>query len=122
MIKKLEVTAVHFDLDPKLKNYAIRKIGKLDKYLPRSARASAHADIKLKEQHARNKKQCHCEVILQLPKDTITITEATINMYAAVDIVEAKLRNRIKIYKDKHMPAKLHHRAFAHLKKLKSNI
>lgn len=122
MIKKLEISAQHFELDPKLKSYALRKIGKLDKFLPRSTRTSAHAEVKLKVQHARNKKQCVCEVVLRLPKDTITINEATINMYAAVDIVEAKLRNQIKSYKDKHMPAKLHHRALARFKNLRKKL
>ncbi len=117
MIKKLEFSAMHFEADAKLKAYATKKIGKLDRFMPRSARISAHADIKLKEEKAKNKKQCHCEVILKLPGEVITVHEATINMYAAIDIVEAKLRNQIKIYKDKHAPAKLHRRVLARFKR-----
>lgn len=119
MIKKLEISAQHFDLDRKLQSYASRKIGKLDKYMPRAARASAHVAIKLKEQNARNKKQCQCEVIMYLPQETITISEATINMYAAVDIVEAKLRNQLKSYKERHSRSKLHHRALKRLRGLR---
>lgn len=119
MIKKLEISAQHFDLDRKLQSYASRKIGKLDKYMPRAARASAHAAIKLKEQKAKNKKQCQCEVILYLPQETITISEATINMYAAIDIVEAKMRNQLKSYKDRHTRAGLHHRALRRIRNLR---
>jgi ribosome-associated translation inhibitor RaiA len=39
---------------------------------------------------------------LHLPKDTLKVQETTMNMYAAVDIVEAKLKNQLKKYKDLH--------------------
>jgi putative sigma-54 modulation protein len=116
MIQKLEISGVHTDLTPELQKYVGKKIGRLDRYLPRHARASAHAEVILKELTPKNKRQCVCEVVLHLPKENITSKEGTVNMFAAVDIVEAKLKNQLKKYKDKHTAHRLHRRI---LKKLR---
>lgn len=104
MIEKLEINGVHFKVDDDLKKYVSKKIGKLDQYMTRHARPSAHAEVKLKESKVKTRKQATCEVILFLPQDTLTTKETTLNMYAAVDIVEAKLKNQLKKYKNKHSP------------------
>lgn len=103
MIQKMEIAGIHTELDEDLKKYINKKIGRMDRFLPKAARESAHAEVKLKESKVRTKnKQYTCEVVLYLPKETITTKETTINMYAAVDIVETKLKNQLKKYKDKH--------------------
>lgn len=102
MIHKLEITGVHVELDTKIKKYTSLKIGKLDRFMPKRARDSAHAEIFLKEKKIKAKKECTCEVVLHLPKETIRVEETTMNMFAAVDIVEAKLKNLIKKYKETH--------------------
>jgi putative sigma-54 modulation protein len=116
MIQKLEVNGVHMDVDRKLHDYVVKKVGKLDHFMPRHARESAHAEIFLKEVMIKKKKECICEVVLYLPKETITIAESTMNIYAAVDIVEAKLRNRIKKYKELHSSLRIHRRVLSRLR------
>lgn len=117
MINKLEISGVHYHPSDDLKKYVTKKIGKLDKYLPKRARESAHAEVYLKETKAKDKKKCVCEVVLFLPEEKITIKESTINMFAAVDIVETKLKNQIKKYKDTHGVNRLHKRVLARLKR-----
>ncbi len=102
MIEKLEIAGVHMDIEPKLKKYVTKKMAAMDKYIPRHARESAHLEVKLKEQRAKDKNQFTCEVILYLPHDTLTISETTMNIFAAVDIVETKLKNQIRKYKGTH--------------------
>ncbi len=102
MINKLEINGVHLDVDAKLKAYITKKIGKLDRYMSRQVRESVHVEVFLKERTVKGKKDCQCEVVMHLPHDTITIKEATVNMFAAVDIVEVKLKNQLKKYKDMH--------------------
>jgi putative sigma-54 modulation protein len=116
MIKKLEITGVHFDLDADLKKYVTSKIGKLDKYIPKNARESAHAEIFLKEAKEKTNKKRTCEVVLYLPNEKIAAKETTINMYAAIDIVEAKLKNQIKKYADTHGTRGLHKKVLAKLR------
>lgn len=99
----MEISGVKYDVDSDLKRYVSKKIGHLERYLPKHARESAHVEVFLKETNAKNKnKQYTCEVVLRVPGETITTKETTINMYAAVDIVETKLKNQLKKYKDKH--------------------
>lgn len=102
MIEKMEIAGVHMDVEPKLKKYVTKKMGAMDKYIPRHARESAHLEVKLKEGKLDHKKQYTCEVILYLPHDTITISETTVNIFAAVDIIETKLKNQIRKYKQTH--------------------
>lgn len=116
MIQKMEVSGVHFEVGEKLKKYVDKKIGQMDRYMSRHVRESAHAEVKLKEATIKNKKQCTCEVILHLPHDTIMIKETTINMYAAIDIVETKLKNQLRKYKETHDTKRLHRRLLAKLR------
>ncbi len=118
MIQKLEISGVHLKVDPKLHEYVTKKIGKLDQYMSRHSRQSAHAQVMLKESKAKDKKQATCEVILHLPKEVMATKETTMNMFAAVDIVEAKLKNQLKKYKDVHeRPYHLRRRVLARLRR-----
>lgn len=103
MIAKLEISGVHYDVDSDLRKYVNKKIGRMDRYVQRNARPSMHAEVKLKENHAKDRKQCTCEVICHVPGERFVISETTLNMYAAVDIVEAKLKNQLKKYKEKRL-------------------
>lgn len=102
MIEKFELKGVHTTVDENLQKYVQKKIGRLDTYLPRHHRDSVHAVVELKEDKAKDKNRFSCTAILHLPGETITLTETTMNIYAAVDIVETKLKQRIKKYKDSH--------------------
>ncbi|HUP26058.1 MAG TPA: ribosome-associated translation inhibitor RaiA [Candidatus Limnocylindrales bacterium] len=116
MIEKLDVRGVHMHIDAKLFTYATKKIGKLDMYVSRHARDSLHAEIILKEELLKTKKNCICEVVMHLPQEIITVKESTINMYAAIDIVEQKLKNLLKKYKETHDNPHLHQRLINKLK------
>ena len=110
MIQQFDISGVHVHVDDDLRKYVTKKIGRLDRFMPRHSRTSVHGEVKLKGAKAKDKKECTCEVILHLPHETITTKESTINMYAAVDIVETKLRIQLKKYKDLHANPRLHRR------------
>jgi putative sigma-54 modulation protein len=117
MVQKFEIDGVHMTVGNDIRKYVHKKIGRLDKYIPRAARSAAHIEVKLKEGKAKNKQTRTCEVILHLPHETITISETTINIYAAVDIVEQKLKNQLHKYKQLHANPTLHRRLLAKLKR-----
>ncbi len=103
MFERIEMTGVHFEIDDRLRKYTAKKLGKLSTLLPRHARASARIEVKLIGTKAKDKKVCTCEVILRVPHDVITVKESTTNMFASVDVVEAKLRNQMRRYKEQSM-------------------
>jgi len=108
MIAKFELKGVHTTIDANLQKYATRKLASLDKYLPRHHRDAAHALVELKQAtKAKEQKKYTCDVTLHLPHGVIHVAESTMNMYAAIDIVETKLKLQIKKYKDSHGNGKL---------------
>jgi ribosomal subunit interface protein len=113
MIQRLEISGVHMELGDDVKRYVVRKIGKLDSYLPRRIRPSIHADVKLKEGKAKTKEIRTCEIVLHLPQETFTVKETTINIYAAIDIAEEKLKQHIKKYKGRHTDGRIYRRLAA---------
>ncbi|OYX42506.1 ribosomal subunit interface protein [Candidatus Saccharibacteria bacterium 32-49-12] len=104
MITSIDITGVKYTISPATRRYVTKKIGRLDRYLPRHARKSATADVKLKEVNRDNGNKYEAEVILTVPEKVITASDSTVNMLAAVDIVEAKLATQLTKYKALTMP------------------
>ena len=53
MIKKIEIAGIHTEVTDDLRKYIVKKISKLDQYMPKNARESAHVEVKLKEQKVK---------------------------------------------------------------------
>lgn len=117
MIQQLEIDGVHMTVGNDLRRYVNKKIGGLEKYIPRHARKSAHVEVKLKEGKNKTRNERTCEVIVHLPGEVFAVSETTINMFAAVDIVEEKLKNLMHKYKEKHASPKLRQRLMARLRR-----
>lgn len=103
MISRIEKSGTNLELDADLKKYIDKKIGRLDRYMPRHARKTVHGEVKMREVANRAGDKYTCEVVLHLPGEVVTAKESTLNMFAAVDIVEAKLKNQLKKYKAAHI-------------------
>ena len=101
MISQLEISGIHYEVSDELKKYITRKVGRLDKYTPRHARKSIKAEVKLSELKTKSDRN-QCEIILHLPEQQLTAKESTINMFAAIDIVETKIHSQLKKYKELH--------------------
>ena len=104
MINSIEITGVQFDVDQTTRKYVMKKIGRLDRYLPRHARKSVSAAVKLREVNHDHGNKYEAEVILNLPDKTLTARDYTLNVLAAVDIVEAKIVTQLHKYKEAALP------------------
>lgn len=122
MIKRLNITGVHFVVDEDTRNYATQKLGKLDQYVARHTRENLHADVKLKAAKAKNKQAFTCEVILRLTGETFILRETGRTMAEAIDLAEEKLKIHLKKYKDTHTNPKLHQRIIAKLKRAQNPL
>lgn len=100
MIKNINITGVKYELNETTKKYVEKKIGELDKYLPRHARKSVSADVKIKQIDNPGGNKYEVEVIINVPDKKLTAKDSTMNVLAAVDIVEAKLNGQVRRYKD----------------------
>jgi putative sigma-54 modulation protein len=100
MIAPINIVGIKIDLEDDIKRYVNQKIGRLDRYIPRHARQTAHAEVRLRDAKKSHGNRYECEVVLHLPNETITAKDSTMNLFAAVDIVEQKMKNQLKKYKD----------------------
>jgi len=118
MIKRMQISGDSVAVDKSLEKYIIKKIGRLDRFVPRGKRESLRAEVRLREDNEKGRPDRTCEVVLHLPDEMLTVTETTISMYAAVDIAETKLQNRLKKYKELHSSLGLHKRLLHRIKHL----
>lgn len=100
MIESIEITGVKYEVDEVTRKYVMKKIGRLDRYLPRHARKTARAEVKLRQINEAHGNKYEAEVILHVPDKILTATDSTMNVLAAIDIVEAKLAMQLHKYKD----------------------
>ncbi|MBC7565306.1 ribosome-associated translation inhibitor RaiA [Candidatus Saccharibacteria bacterium] len=99
MIASIDITGVQYTAGDQVKKYVMRKIARLDRYLPRHARKSVTADVKLKQVNRDHGNKYEAEIIINVPDKRLTAKDSTVNMFAAIDIVEAKLINQMRKYK-----------------------
>ena len=107
MITSIDITGIKYNVNEKTKKYILEKVGKLDRYVPTHARKTLVADVKLRQVNQDHGNKYEAEVILKIPNKTITAKDTTMNMFAAVDIVEAKLIAQLRKYKESIIKQKL---------------
>jgi ribosomal subunit interface protein len=112
MINNINLTTLHLEIDDKTKKYVLDKVEKLGKFLPKHARKSAKADVKIAQVNRDHGQKYEVEVILHVPHKVLTAKDSTMNVIAATDIVEAKLEVQLKKYKDAATDHRGHHGAF----------
>lgn len=104
MITAIDITGVKYDLDDTTKKYVTKKIGRLDRYLPKHARKSVSASVKIKQVNRDHGNKYEAEVIMSVPDKVLTAKDSTVNALAAIDIVEAKMVTQLRKYKQEILP------------------
>jgi len=103
MITHIDITGIHYDVDDLTKKYVMKKIGRLDRFTPRHARKTLKAEVVLKQVDRKGGNKYECDINLILPGKRLNAKDTTLNMLAAVDIVEQKLKMQLKKYHDEHV-------------------
>lgn len=105
MIANIEVTGVKsYSPDETTKKYVLKKVGALDRLAPRHARKSMRAEVKIAEVNRKNGNKYEVELIVTVPDKKLTAKDSTLNVLAAVDIVEAKMSSQLVKYKETLIP------------------
>ena len=105
MIENVDITGVGtYRADDLTKKYIRKKIGSLDRLAPRHARKSIRAEVKIAEVNRDKGNKYEVEVVVHIPEKTVTAKDSTMNVLAATDIVEAKIANQLRKYKENHIP------------------
>lgn len=99
MITSIKVIGIAYEVDEVTRKYVMKRIGRLDRYIPRHARKSVSVDVKLEQVNHDHGNKYQVEAIIKIPGSTINAKDSTSNILAAVDIVEAKLKSQLNDYK-----------------------
>ena len=94
----INVRTHHVDITKALKDYALKKMEKLEKYFDNIVDVDVELDISASS--AEDARQI-VSVIVKVPGNTIRATEASRDMYASIDMVFDKLGVQLKKHKDK---------------------
>jgi putative sigma-54 modulation protein len=104
MIGSIDITGLKYEVNDATRRYVLKKIGSLDRYMPSHARKSVSVRVILKEVNRDHGNKYEAEVVVTLPDKTMTATDSTLNMMAAIDIVAAKLVTQLRKYKQATLP------------------
>lgn len=105
MIEKIEITGHGYKIDELFKKYAEKRIGKLDKYLPRGSKKDVVAKMIVTEIGKSKGEKYEISVAMDIPGGkVIAAKDECTNVFAGVDLVEAKLTGQIRRYKLETQP------------------
>lgn len=100
----IQLTGRKYEIDDRLNKYVSKKLGVLDKYLPRGHNNQGMTVEIFKDPSGKEDNRYKVTVVLRVQGPDLVAETATINPYSAIDIVEQKLKTQIRKYKDKNKP------------------
>lgn len=99
---RVEINGKNFELEQDIEKYVQKKLTKLTRKLPKNVREAAHAIVTLKHSPKKKSERFEADIVLRLPpKEELIAKESTVNIFAAVDIVESKLESQLEKYRGK---------------------
>ena len=108
----LHISGRSYEVDDKLQAYTKRKLGKLDRYLPRQHKPKGMNVEIFRDPSGKEDNRYRVKAHLEVPGPDIIAEAATMNPHAAIDIVAEKLKLQIRKYKDKHQPKRFRIKEF----------
>ena len=100
MIEKIHISGSNYKVEEGFQRYATKRIGKLDRYLPRDNKKDVVAKIVVTEVDRAHGNKYEITVRLEIPGGkVITAKDECSNVFAGIDILEAKLTGQIRRYK-----------------------
>ena len=105
MIEKIEVTGHGYKVDEGLKKYVEKRIGKLDRYLPRGSKKDVVVKVIVTEIGKSKGEKYEISAAMDIPGGKVVAAkDECSNIFAGVDLVEAKLTGQIRRYKLEMQP------------------
>ena len=100
MIEKIEVTGNGYKVEEPFKKYVEKRIGKLDRYLPKGSKKDVVVKAIVSEIGKTKGEKYEISVAMDIPGGkVIAAKDECSNVFAGVDLVEAKLTGQIRRYK-----------------------
>ena len=105
MIEKIDISGSNYKPEESFKKYTIKRIGKLDRYLPRGNKKDVVAKIVVTEVNRDHGNKYEISANLEIPGGkVISARDECSNVFAGIDILEAKLTGQIRRFKIESNP------------------
>ena len=101
MIEKIEISGGNgYKVEESFKKYTEKRLGKLDRYLPRGSKKDVVTKVVVTEVGKSRGEKYEIAVAMDIPGGkVIAAKDECSNVFAGVDLVEAKLASQIRRYK-----------------------
>ena len=97
MIDKIDLSGNNYKVSDSFYKYATKRIGKLDRYLPRANKKDVVAKIVVTEVDKPHNNKYTISVAMEIPGGkVITAKDDCSNVFAGIDILEARLKGQIR--------------------------
>lgn len=105
MIDKIEITGNDFKIEEGLKKYVEKRMGKLDRYLPKGSKKDVILKVIVSEIGKGKGDKYEISVAMEIPGGkVIAARDECSNIFAGVDLVETKVKGQIRRYKLEMQP------------------
>ena len=100
MIEKIDISGSNFKVEDGFKKYVEKRIGKLDRYLPRQHRKDVVAKVVVTQVDRDHGNKYEISTSMNIPGGKVLAAkDEASNIFAGIDIIEAKLTGQIRRYK-----------------------
>ena len=100
MIDKIDIRGDGYRVEEPLKKYVGKRIGKLDRYLPRGSKKDVVCKVVVTEAGKNKREKYDISAAMEIPGGkVIAAKDECSNLFAGVDLVEAKIMGQIRRYK-----------------------
>ncbi len=100
MIDKIEISGNGYKIDEPFRKYTAKRLGKLDRYLPRGAKKDVVCKVVVAEIGKGKNEKYSISAAMEIPGGKVLAAkDECTNIFAGVDLVEAKLTGQIRRYK-----------------------
>lgn len=100
MIENIDISGSNYDVEESLQKYVQKRIGKLDRYLPRQNRKDLVAKVVVTQVNRDHGNKYEISATLDIPGGKVlNAKDEASNVFAGVDILEAKLTGQIRRFK-----------------------
>jgi len=100
MIEKIEITGKDYDVTESFRKYSTKKLGKLDRYMPRGSKKDIVTKIVVSRTSHNNGDKFEISVAMSIPGGKIIAAkDECTNLLAGIDLLEAKLAGQIRRFK-----------------------
>ena len=105
MITNIDVSGSNYKISDSFRKYATKRIGKLDRYLPRKNKKDVTVKIVVTEIDLAHGNKYTISVAMEIPGGKVLAAkDECSNVFAGIDILEAKLKGQIHRFKLESTP------------------